>query len=100
MINLSVVIPVYNGETDLPDLIECLRSQTYPADQVEYLLVDNNSQDNSVSIGTKVPIILPMTTPNLAHRSTHAGYSRTIQTWVSVSLFSLFYFQCTDYLQG
>lgn len=50
MINLSVVIPVYNGETDLPDLIECLRSQTYPADQVEYLLVDNNSQDNSVSI--------------------------------------------------
>ncbi|MBE9145773.1 glycosyltransferase [Planktothrix mougeotii] len=50
MTNLSVVIPVYNGETDLPDLIDCLRSQTYPADQVEYLLVDNNSQDNSVAI--------------------------------------------------
>ncbi|PSB13142.1 glycosyltransferase, partial [filamentous cyanobacterium Phorm 46] len=25
---VSVVIPVYNGERDLPDLIECLRSQT------------------------------------------------------------------------
>jgi GT2 family glycosyltransferase len=49
MTNLSVVIPVYNGEIDLPDLIECLRSQTYPVDQVEYLLVDNNSQDNSVA---------------------------------------------------
>ena len=40
---VSVVVPIYNGEKDLPDLIECLRSQTYAADQVEYLLVDNNS---------------------------------------------------------
>ncbi|HAN74396.1 MAG TPA: glycosyltransferase [Planktothrix sp. UBA8407] len=62
MINLSVVIPVYNGETDLPDLIECLRSQTYPANQVEYLLVDNNSQDNSVSI---VQELAPSTTINI-----------------------------------
>ncbi|VXD21108.1 conserved hypothetical protein [Planktothrix serta PCC 8927] len=50
MTNLSVVIPVYNGEIDLPDLIQCLRLQTYPVDQVEYLLVDNNSQDNSVAM--------------------------------------------------
>lgn len=50
MTNLSVVIPVYNGAMDLPELIEGLRSQTYPANQVEYLLVDNNSQDNSVAI--------------------------------------------------
>ena len=48
--NVSVVIPIYNGEKDLPDLIECLRSQTYPADKVEYLLVDNNSSDRSISI--------------------------------------------------
>ena len=47
---VSVVVPIYNGEKDLPDLIECLRSQTYAADQVEYLLVDNNSSDRSSSI--------------------------------------------------
>lgn len=47
MVNVSVVVPIYNGKTDLPDLVACLRSQTYPNDQVEYLLVDNNSQDNS-----------------------------------------------------
>lgn len=47
---VSVVVPIYNGEQDLPDLISCLRQQTYPAQQVEYLLVDNGSQDNTASI--------------------------------------------------
>ncbi len=50
MNKVSVVVPIYNGEKDLPDLIECLRTQTYPADKVEYLLVDNNSSDRSKSI--------------------------------------------------
>ncbi|MEG3924339.1 glycosyltransferase, partial [Microcoleus sp. T3_D1] len=47
---VSVVVPVYNGEADLPDLIECLRSQTYPPHSVEYLLVDNNSRDRTSAI--------------------------------------------------
>ena len=47
---VSVVIPVYNGEKDLPDLIECLRSQTYPPHSVEYLLVDNKSRDYTSTI--------------------------------------------------
>ncbi len=47
---VSVVVPVYNGERDLPDLIECLRSQTYPPHSVEYLLVDNNSRDRTSTI--------------------------------------------------
>ncbi|MEM6253959.1 MAG: glycosyltransferase [Cyanobacteria bacterium P01_D01_bin.156] len=44
---VSVVVPIYNGETDLPGLIRCLLEQTYPADQVEYLLVDNGSCDRT-----------------------------------------------------
>lgn len=47
---VSVVVPIYNGEADLPDLIECLRSQTYPPDKVEYVLVDNNSLDRTSAI--------------------------------------------------
>lgn len=47
---VAVVVPVYNGEADLPDLISCLRSQTYPADLVDYLLVDNNSSDRTAAI--------------------------------------------------
>ncbi|NQE36709.1 glycosyltransferase [Microcoleus asticus] len=48
--DVSVIVPIYNGEGDLPDLIECLRSQTYPIDSVEYLLVDNNSRDRTSTI--------------------------------------------------
>jgi len=44
---VSVKIPNYNGEIDLPDLLESLRSQIYPCDRVEYLLVDNGSQDQT-----------------------------------------------------
>lgn len=47
---VSVVIPIYNGEEDLPALINCLKAQTYPRERVEYLLVDNNSRDRTSDI--------------------------------------------------
>ncbi len=45
--SISVIIPIYNGESDLPELIACLQAQTYPVDRVEYLIVDNNSRDRT-----------------------------------------------------
>lgn len=45
--SVSVVVPIYNGEKDLPGLLDCLRQQTYPTEQVEYLLVDNHSRDRT-----------------------------------------------------
>ncbi len=47
---VSVVVPIYNGEEDLNDLIQCLYNQTYPKNQIEYLLVNNNSSDSTVKI--------------------------------------------------
>ncbi|HEY9642491.1 MAG TPA: glycosyltransferase [Coleofasciculaceae cyanobacterium] len=47
---VSVIIPVYNGEKDLPDLLDCLQRQTYPGERVEYLLVDNGSRDRTAEI--------------------------------------------------
>ncbi|MDH6059768.1 glycosyltransferase [Chrysosporum bergii ANA360D] len=47
---VSVVVPIYNGEADLPALIQCLQAQTYPQDRVEYLLVDNNSSDRTLTL--------------------------------------------------
>ena len=44
---VAVIIPIYNGEADVPNLVDCLLSQTYPQDLVEYLLVDNNSSDRT-----------------------------------------------------
>lgn len=47
---VSVIIPIYNGAADLPDLLRCLEQQTYPSESVEYLLVDNNSTDSTAEI--------------------------------------------------
>lgn len=49
---VSVIVPIYNGEQDLPGLLQCLMSQTYPKDKVEYLLVDNASSDRTPQILT------------------------------------------------
>ncbi|MEA5570588.1 glycosyltransferase [Calothrix sp. UHCC 0171] len=46
---VTVVIPIYNGEEDLYELIPCLLAQTYPKENVEYLLVDNNSSDRTLT---------------------------------------------------
>lgn len=49
---VSVIVPIYNGEQDLPGLLACLRAQTYPAQQAEYLLVDNGSCDRTPTLLT------------------------------------------------
>jgi len=46
---VSVVVPIYNGEEDLPDLVDCLLAQTYPAERLEYWLVDNGSREGTLS---------------------------------------------------
>ena len=47
---VSVIVPIYNSEKDIVDLVECLANQTYSHEQTEFLLVDNNSQDNTASL--------------------------------------------------
>ena len=47
---LSVIIPIYNGEADLPGLLACLTAQTYPRDRVEYLIIDNGSTDDTFTL--------------------------------------------------
>ncbi len=46
-IAVSVIIPIYNGQSDLPDLLRSLYAQTYDRHLVEYLIIDNCSQDNT-----------------------------------------------------
>lgn len=44
---VSVIVPIYNGEQDVPRLLQALKAQTYPASKAEYLLVDNGSTDKT-----------------------------------------------------
>ena len=44
-LKLSLIIPIYNAEKDLPDLFSSILYQNRPFDEV--ILIDNNSQDRS-----------------------------------------------------
>jgi len=46
---ISVVIPVYNEETDLPGCLEAFTAQIWPG-RFELIFVDNGSRDRSVAI--------------------------------------------------
>lgn len=51
MSDFTVVIPTYNGEQRLPEVLQCLSQQTETeAIDWEVLVVDNNSQDGTVEI--------------------------------------------------
>ncbi len=50
---VSVVIPVYNAEDTIFECLKALKSQTYPADLYEIIIVDNNSTDQSIAIVRK-----------------------------------------------
>lgn len=44
---VSVIVPVYNDPDGIRNCLEALRSQTYPDDQFEVLVVDNGSTDDT-----------------------------------------------------
>lgn len=47
---ISVVIPVYNAEEDLNNAIDCVINQSFGFDNIELILVDDASSDNSKMI--------------------------------------------------
>ena len=47
---VSIIIPVKNGAGTLRDCVESIASQDYPIDQLEVVIVDNGSTDNSFKI--------------------------------------------------
>lgn len=45
---VSIIIPLYNGQNHLQELIQSLKNQTY--NKIEVIIVDNNSTDDSVKL--------------------------------------------------
>lgn len=55
---VSVIIPCLNDAATLGEVLSALRSQTYPADRVEILVVDNGSTDKSRAIAVDHNVVL------------------------------------------
>jgi len=48
--SISIIIPVYNGGWHLEKLLTSIREQDYPQDRLEILVVDDDSEDNTVEL--------------------------------------------------
>ncbi|MDD4938646.1 MAG: glycosyltransferase [Candidatus Omnitrophica bacterium] len=53
---VSVIIPAYNSEKTIGQLIQSLLGQTYPKERFEIIIVDNNSRDNTYKIAGTFPV--------------------------------------------
>ena len=53
--DFSVVVPCFNNQPYLERCLQALASQTYPRDQYEVIVVDNNSTDRSLQIARGHP---------------------------------------------
>lgn len=53
---ISVVIPIYNEEQEIAELLDSLLSLNWSRDRLEILCVDNNSTDQSLSILRSYPV--------------------------------------------
>ncbi len=53
MPRVSVIIPVYNLATYLPEAIESALGQTLPPDDVEVVIVDDGSTDGSGEVARR-----------------------------------------------
>lgn len=49
---ISIIIPVYNGEKRLLQCLKSIRKQSYPQEKIEIIVVDDDSQDNTVQVAT------------------------------------------------
>ncbi|MDJ1179146.1 glycosyltransferase [Roseofilum sp. BLCC_M91] len=77
---VSVIVPVYNGEEDLPELLQGFRQQTYPSDRLEYLIVDNGSCDRTSEIlhSADLPNLKPLSQTQI--QSSYAARNLGIKT--------------------
>ncbi len=73
---VSVILPVYNGEQFLAEALDSVLAQTYP--QMEVLVMDDGSSDNSSSIATQYLTIV-------YHKLAHQGVAAARNAGVRLS---------------
>lgn len=59
MIDLSIIIPIYNAAAYLRDCVASLYGQDWPEDQFEVLLVDDGSTDESCALVDRMALAHP-----------------------------------------
>jgi cellulose synthase/poly-beta-1,6-N-acetylglucosamine synthase-like glycosyltransferase len=70
---VSIIVPVYNGSKTIEPCIKSLLSQEYPLDSCEVIVVDNNSNDGTLSVLETYPIRVLIEKRQSAYAARNAG---------------------------
>ena len=89
-VHISVIIPCYNGELFLPQLLHSLQSQTEPADEI--IAIESFSKDRSLEILRAYSRSLPLR----IEQRPRAGIYPAWNEGVGIASHSLCYIACVD----
>lgn len=86
-ISVSIIIPVYNEGEYIEECIKSVVNQDYPKDELELLLIDGDSQDNTVEIVRKMiekyPFIKVLNNPKrTVQYALNIGIENAIGTYI------------------
>ena len=81
--SISVVVPVYNGESTIAACIESLLEQTYTP--TEIIIVDNNSTDGTREVVQKYPVTLLQETRQTSYAARNRGIKHCQATLVALT---------------
>ncbi|MBN2542791.1 glycosyltransferase [bacterium] len=80
MNKISIIIPVYNAEKTIEPLLKALENQTVSKKQLQIILVDNRSTDNTLKIIDKYLDKLPITvTPEYETQNSYAARNKGLK---------------------
>ena len=74
---ISTVVPAYNSELTIADVLRCILKLKYPKEKLEVIVVDDGSVDETVRIVKKYPVELV--------RKEHGGYPSTMNAGIRVA---------------
>ena len=83
-IDLSIVIPVYNSEKDLPLCLSAIKVQKYPKEKIEILLCDGGSTDQTIEIGKRFGCKIIHNPKRLAEFGVTLGMTKAIGRFITI----------------
>jgi glycosyltransferase involved in cell wall biosynthesis len=83
-IEVSVVIPAYQAAATITHCIEAVRSQRFPKEQREIIIVDDGSRDNTGAIARRYSDVRVITQPNAgAAAARNRGWRASNGRWIA-----------------
>lgn len=84
LIDLSIVIPVYNNEKDVSKCLASIKAQEYPSGKIEILLCDGGSIDKTIEIGKQFGCKILHNQERLAEFGVTLGISKANGKYITI----------------